>query len=449
MATDTTHTDGTAAAPTRRGGWRWDWPVLAGCAIAGLSVGLASPPNTSQQAWGLCSAVGYALAAILAACSVRRWGRLPAIVSVAGAGLVPLIYLTVIDKEQMEVGVIQRGAKLLLDTGTPYIADPHTVPQFNPYLPGMSLFGIPDALFGDNPLTSARLWSLIGFLAVVLWAVRVLTKDRGPAPLATPGGVTPSTGALWLIACPVLILPLTIGGVDPPVIGLIVLALAFLQRDRPGAAGLALGVASALKWTAWPAIPVALALLWVTKGKGAAARCAAGSVGLAALAALPAALIDSNAFLQNAILYPLGMGEANSSAQSPLLGHLIVLLLPEIGKTVTVALIGVSALGVAVSLLVRPPRTVIAAADRLAIGLLLAIVLSPATRLGYAIYPVVLIFWPRFAAALSPVADLKIPRQQTDEPAPADGGTEAADAGTGAKSGTDAKSGTGAEAATG
>ncbi|MEU3711955.1 glycosyltransferase family 87 protein [Streptomyces catenulae] len=440
MATDTTHPDGTAAAPTRRGGWRWDWPVLAGCAIAGLSVGLASPPDTSQQAWGLCSAVGYALAAIIAACSVRRWGRWPAIVSVVGAGLVPLIYLTVIDKEQMEVGVIQRGAKLLLDTGTPYNADPHTVPQFNPYLPGMSLFGIPDALFGDNPLTSARLWSLIGFLAVVLWAVRILTKDRGPAPLATPGGVTPSTGALWLIACPVLILPLTIGGVDPPVIGLIVLALAFLQRDRPGAAGLALGVASALKWTAWPAIPVALALLWVTKGKGAAARCAAGSIGLAALAALPAALIDSGAFLQNAILYPLGMGEANSSAQSPLLGHLIVLLLPETGKTVTVALIGVSAVGVAVSLLVRPPRTVIAAADRLAIGLLLAIVLSPATRLGYAIYPVVLIFWPRFAAALSPTDALPpIPRQKSDEPAVAAGDAETPDAAAEATSGAGAE----------
>ncbi|MFJ4862871.1 hypothetical protein [Streptomyces sp. NPDC088748] len=73
-----------------------------------------------------------------------------------------------------------------------------------------------------------------------------------------------------------------------------------------------------------------------------------------------------------------------------------------------------SAVGVGVSLLVRPPRSTVAAADRLALGLLLAIALSPATRIGYAIYPIVLIAWPRFTARLS--ADRPATPHRASEP---------------------------------
>ncbi|GAA2678573.1 hypothetical protein [Streptomyces lunalinharesii] len=159
-------------------------------------------------------------------------------------------------------------------------------------------------------------------------------------------------------------------------------------------------MAAALKWTAWPAIVVLVAVLVVRRGRRAAVTCAAGALGIAALAVLPVVLVDAGAFHQNVVCYPLGLGAAASTAQSPLLGHLIATLVPH-GAAVTVALIALAALGVAASLLVRPPRTVVAAADRLALGLLLAIVLSPATRIGYAVYPVVLFAWPRFAAALS------------------------------------------------
>ncbi|GAA2651971.1 hypothetical protein GCM10010425_76800 [Streptomyces spororaveus] len=124
------------------------------------------------------------------------------------------------------------------------------------------------------------------------------------------------------------------------------------------------------------------------------------STGLAALTITPAMLVDISAFYQNVVLYPLGLGPTASSAQSPLLGYLIVLLLPH-GKAVTTALIALSAVGVGASLLLRPPRSTVAAADRLALGLLLAIALSPATRIGYAVYPIVLIAWPRFTARLS------------------------------------------------
>ncbi|WP_240804082.1 glycosyltransferase 87 family protein [Streptomyces sp. A0592] len=366
-------------------------------------VGLASPDHTSQKVWGLVGAAGYACAALVAARSSTPWARTPAVVAVTGAAAVPLLYLSVIGRAQMEVGVVERAAELLFSTGTPYNPAPHAVRDFNPYLPGMALFGIPHLLFGDTPFASARVWFLVGFLAAVAGAVQVLTRGGGltTGPSGTARGATAGlTGAFWLIACPVVALPLSIGGVDPPVIGLLCLALAFTQRGQAGRAGLAVGAAAVLKWTACPAIPVIVAVLAVRGGRRAAFRCAAAAIGLAVLAITPAALVDTSAFYQNVVLYPLGLGPTASSAQSPLLGHLIVLLLPH-GKAVTTALIALSAVGVGASLLVRPPRTTVAAADRLALGLLLAIALSPATRIGYAIYPIVLIVWPRFTARLS------------------------------------------------
>ncbi|MCC5479782.1 glycosyltransferase 87 family protein [Streptomyces sp. NPDC059680] len=393
---------GAATAEPARVERRWDWPVLVVCAVSALVVGLLSPADTSQEAWGLAAALGYGCAALVAARSSAAWAPAPAVVAVVGAVAVPLLYLTVISKEQMEVGVVERAADLLFTTGNPYHPAPHAVRDFNPYLPGMTLFGIPHMLFGDAPFTSARLWFLVGFLAAVAGAIRVLAngRDADAGRFSTPRGVTGTTGVLWLFACPVVALPLTIGGVDPPVIGLMCLALAFTQRGDAGWAGLALGAAAALKWTAWPAVPVLVAVLAVRGGRRAAVRCAVGAVGIALLAVLPVALADSGAFYRNVVLYPLGLGPTASSAQSPLLGHLIAVLVPH-GDAVTMALIALSAAGVGLSLVVRPPSSAVAGADRLALGLILAIVLSPATRIGYAIYPIVLLAWPRFAAALS------------------------------------------------
>ncbi|MEU6218257.1 glycosyltransferase 87 family protein [Streptomyces sp. NPDC047022] len=391
------------AGKSSRLGQRWDWPILVVCAISALTVGLLSAANTSQHAWGLFAAAGYACATLSAARSPTPWPRTAAVIAVTGAAALPLLYLTAIGRAQMEVGVVERAAGLLFSSGTPYNSAPHAVRDFNPYLPGMALFGTPHLLFGESPFSSARLWFLAGFLGALAGAVRALTKNRTidahPAD-GTAHRITARTGALWLTACPVVALPLSIGGVDPPVIALICLALAYTDQGSAIRAGLAVGVAAALKWTAWPAIPVVIAVFAAVAGKRAAVKCALTATTIAALAILPAALVDGSASYQNVVLYPLGLGPTASSAQSPLLGHLIISLVPD-GKTVTMVLIALSAVGTAISLLVRPPRTTTAAADRLALGLTLAILLSPATRIGYAIYPIVLVIWPRFTARLS------------------------------------------------
>jgi hypothetical protein len=94
------------------------------------------------------------------------------------------------------------------------------------------------------------------------------------------------------------------------------------------------------------------------------------------------------------VLFPLGEGAVRSPATSPLPGRLLAVHVPGGAALATGALLA-AALGVTVSLLIRPPRTVRAAADRLAVGLGLAICLIPATRFGYLVLPLVLAGWFR------------------------------------------------------
>lgn len=380
---------------------RWDLWALAASSVVSLGVGLASAANTSQHRWGLAAAVAYACAALVALATRTPWSRAAALTAAAGAVAVPLVWLTTVGLQQMEVGVVERGARHFLETGTPYLADPVVVRDFNPYLPGMALFGLPHALWGAGTFTSARLWCLAGFLATLATAVAVLVKGARQARRRAA-----VTGALWIAASPVVALPLAIGGVDPVVVAFVLLALACAHRGRSAGAGLALGVAVVLKWTAWPAVPVVVVLMATTRGSRAARTTAAVAAAAAALLVVPPLLADPGAFLENAVLYPFGLSSTASTAASPLLGHLLVTALPD-GRAVAVALIGVSAVAVAASLLVRPPANASAAAHRLALGLTLAILLSPATRIGYAVYPLALLGWARITtlAGPEPVAD--------------------------------------------
>jgi uncharacterized membrane protein len=155
-----------------------------------------------------------------------------------------------------------------------------------------------------------------------------------------------------------------------------------------------MGAAVALKWTAWPLLPVGLVLLAVTAGRRAAVRAAVTALLVAALAVVPVALADPHAFAEHVLLFPIGEGGARSPATSPLLGYLLATYVPG-GSGLAMAALAAAAVAVAVSLVLRPPRTVAGAADRLALGLGLAMCLIPATRFGYLVYPMVLAAWFR------------------------------------------------------
>ncbi|MGW4926215.1 glycosyltransferase 87 family protein [Streptomyces parvulus] len=333
---------------------RYGW---AGCAVVAPGFAMVSD-QAAHRVWGWTAGIGYALAALLSSGPRTRPAARAA--AVLGAVLVPLAGLVAAGVAQSEVAVVERSGRLLLATGSPYLSQPVAVGDFNPYLPGMAVFGV---LPGD-----ARWW-LGGVFAVCL------------------AGVGLSRAAL--LACPLVALPFAVGGVDLPVVGLMCLGVVLAGRGRPGRAGLALGAAAALKWTAWPALPVALVLVTAARGGRSALRYAATGSGTAAAVVLPFVLIDPAGFQRNVVAFPLGLTSAASPAESPLPGRLLASYLPG-GTVIALVLLAAAALLTGVSLVLRPPGTVPAAAARLALGLALATALMPATRFGYLVYPLVL-----------------------------------------------------------
>jgi hypothetical protein len=141
---------------------------------------------------------------------------------------------------------------------------------------------------------------------------------------------------------------------------------------------------------------------------------------LSALTA-PAALANPNAFLQNTVLFPLGLTKYKTPAASPLPGHLLATTGTP-GHLVAVGLLVAAGLAFAVSLIVRPPLDARAAAWRLAIGLTAMFTLAPATRWGYFVYPIALVGWllltrpPAEPADVPPVVDF--PAQAAEEGLP-------------------------------
>ncbi|WP_436739733.1 glycosyltransferase 87 family protein [Streptomyces sp. BBFR102] len=351
-----------------------------------------------HRLWGACAAVGYLGAALAVGLLRGPRARLVALCSaLAGAVAVPFGYLLLTGEAQSEVGVIQRSAALLLHSGTPYLADPQALTDYNPYLPGMALFGMPAALLGEGSpaarlLGDARLWCAV-VLVVCLVGGRAVVRRRARGRVAVPGG---SAGLLVLIASPLVAFPLCVSGVDLPLAGLCWLGLALAARGRAGAAGLALAAACALKWTALPAVAVAVALLAGTRGGRQALRCAfAWSAGVVALV-LPAALVSPGPMAEQVLAFPTGRADVATPAASPLPGRLLAELGPA-GWYTAVLLLVCGGAAVAVSLVVRPPAGCVAASDRLATGLCVAFLLAPAGRFGYFALPLLLVVWSRLA----------------------------------------------------
>ena len=99
------------------------------------------------------------------------------------------------------------------------------------------------------------------------------------------------------------------------------------------------------------------------------------------------------AFVENVIRFPLGLAGVTSPAASPLLGHLLVTLLPHLHRVVTVAIVAVGGLAMVYVLVRHTPRTPWELSRLLGWAMLGAIVLAPSTRVGYALYPIDFLVW--------------------------------------------------------
>ena len=161
------------------------------------------------------------------------------------------------------------------------------------------------------------------------------------------------------------------------------------------AAAVVLGVACAMKYTAWPALAIIAVMVATRDGTRAAVRFTAAVLAVAGglvVALAPAALRHPASIVANTVAYPLGLTSAKSPAQSPLPGHLLATLGPG-GHLAALVLLAAAGLATVASLVIRPPATPAAAARRVAIGLTALFALSPATRFGYFIYPIALYAW--------------------------------------------------------
>ncbi|MEV0325003.1 glycosyltransferase family 87 protein [Micromonospora echinospora] len=388
----------------------------ASAAFAGITAATSTLPP--HRAWGAVAGIGYLVAALLAAGQLlarRRRPDSPLAGTTARSAITALTWTTTAllplawqsaqrsagrtDRAQEEVVVVEHSGARLIHDGTPYLGHDaiaalppgEQLLGYTPYQPGMALFGLPRAAL-DTWWTDARVWFALATALALALAVRTLRDNTGRH--AAAGNRTRTDAALLravqaATVLPVCALTLATGGDDLPVLALCLLALALAATGRPGRAGLAVGLAGALKLFAWP---IALVLLFWAVARRAGGRYAAGAFGLPAAALLPALLVDRDALVENVLRFPLGQGLVTSPAASPFPGHLIATGLPA-GRTVATVLLVAAGLAIAVRLLRRPPRTAATSALICAYGLLAAIALMPATRFGYLLYPLALLVW--------------------------------------------------------
>jgi hypothetical protein len=383
----------------------WTATAFAICATFAGGVALFST-NGLHRLWGLIASCAYVAAAMAVLAWRSRGIDLGLLLSVGGALVTPLFVNAATGRRQPEVAVIARSARQLVHHHSPYqsvaaLATAHNPNAYNPYLPVMSLFGIPRALFGSHVITDPRVWFGLAFL-IIFWLA-----------LRAAGARNCIRWTVFVAASPVIAFELAVGGTDIPILALMCLGFALLwRRPRFALAGIALGLASAAKSTAWPAVAVAAVLVGTRYGKrpllvflGCAVASCAAIVG-------PVAIVWPSALVENTITFPLGLASVKSAAASPLPGHVLADTGP-IGHLIAIALLVLAGALIAGSLVVRPPTTVPSAVWRLIIGLTLMFTLAPATRFGYFIYPASLLLWLE-------VSQLGL-RQATDEIPPASG----------------------------
>jgi hypothetical protein len=386
-----------------------EWPaaLLVACALFACAVAAISA-HAPQRLWGELAAASYGLAALVALAGRRRGLRMAVVISVTGAALIPLAWMASTRMGQPEVSVVIRSAQLFLHQGTPYerasaLTTAHGPYAYNPYLPALAFFGLPHAWFGGGLLTDPRVWFGLVFLAAFGTALWLSGVRR------------PWLWAVVVTASPIIAYPLSTGGDDLPVLALICLGLALLRPAAlraddaaPGRtalantggltiqrvilASLALGLAAAMKATAWPALAVAVALVAVCAGRRAVAWLVLVTLCVPLAVDGPVLFAQPSSVVSNTILFPLGLTKVQSPAATPLPGHLISEAGPW-GHYAAIGLLLLAGLAIAAWLVVSPPRDERAAGWRLVVGVTLMFAFAPASRFGYIVYPLGLAAW--------------------------------------------------------
>jgi hypothetical protein len=235
----------------------------------------------------------------------------------------------------------------------------------------------------EATLTDARIQFLVVTVAIGLIA---LSRIRPPSDARVRAFQA-------LTALPTAALPLATGGDDMPVVALMLLGLVALQRRRPVLAGLALGAASSLKFTAWALVVLAAWAAFDRERRRAVGWYALGVAAVMVPVITPFAASNPSAFVDNVIRFPLGLAGVSSPAASALPGHILVSIWPSIHRPYVLAVGVVGVLFLAAYLRRHPPVDAGGVATLTGWVMTVAILLAPATRVGYLLYPADLFIW--------------------------------------------------------
>jgi hypothetical protein len=309
---------------------------------------------------------------------------------------------------QPEVVTVEVGGQELVHGQDPYhtlVRLPHAVRYhapgepdyagFLPYLPLMAVAGIPSEIWPNNGLSDARIFFCLTTLAVAAVALYLCRAD----------GRRKIRALQALIILPLASLPLATGGDDIPVVAFLLLAMVLAQRRRPFASGVVFGIASAMKFTAWP---LAVLALFAARGRHGERRpfsMLAGMVVVAVPTIFPFALRGPFALIDDVVLFPLGLSAIPTTAASALPGHVLVSEFPSLSRALPLSVGIVLTVLLARHLYRHTPRTATEVCMIAGVVMTALILLAPDPRVGYLLYPINFFVWAYLLAEPAPPPD--------------------------------------------
>jgi hypothetical protein len=371
-------------------------------AVFALGLGMTSREGAQWQ-WGYLATAPYAMCALLAYSFHRLKLRRTSLIRVGllalvmlGAVAIPLGLEARWRVAQPEVGVIQRAGDNLSKDRNLYPAyDRHgklidaiaglpAYESFFPYFPLMGVFGLPSAeTHKSKGLTDPRIaMSLLTLLAggLALGLLRTTTKKKIRV-------------AQFLLALPTGALFLSTGGDDMPILALTLLGVAALQRRQNNFAGISLGLAAAMKLTAWPMAFGALLVARTSKNRSDWKRIAFWDISIVVVTVAPFAIRAPWAFMSNVFAFPLGLTSVTSPAASALPGHILTTLWAPAGHILAPVTFLIGGYFMAKYLRRHWPLTLPQLLAILSLVFLTMMCVSSATRIGYVIYPLNFALW--------------------------------------------------------
>jgi glycosyl transferase family 87 len=371
-------------------------------AIFALGLGMTSRQGAQWQ-WGYLATGPYVLCALLALGLHRIRFRRTSTVRLALLGLVlfgtvaiPLGLEARWRVAQPEIGVIQRaGDNLSKDRNLYPSYDKHgklinpiaglpAYESFFPYFPLMGIFGLPSAeTHKSKGLTDPRIaMSLLTLLASGLALALLRTSKKKKIRVAQILLALP-TGALFL----------STGGDDMPILALTLLGVAALQRRQNNFAGISLGLAAAMKLTAWPMAVGALLVARDSKNRPAWTKIAFWVVAIVVVTVTPFAIRAPWAFMSNVLAFPLGLTSVTSPAASALPGHILTTIWAPAGHILAPVTFLIGGYFMAKYLRRHWPLELHEILAIMSVIFLTMMCVSSATRIGYLIYPLNFAFW--------------------------------------------------------